>query len=64
MCWCGDFNSAMFFTFIGGAPHVVVTIMDRTSAEYGLWFVVISLGYMAGNFTAGRWSAQLRRRSS
>ena len=51
-------NSAMFFTFIGGAPHVVVTIMQRTSAEYGLWFVLISLTYMAGNFAAGRWSAK------
>ena len=51
-------NSAMFFTFIGGAPHVVVTQMHRTSAEYGVWFVLISLTYMVGNFTAGRWSAK------
>ena len=51
-------NSAMFFTFIGGAPHVVVTIMQRSSAEYGIWFVILSLVYMVGNFTAGRWSAQ------
>jgi DHA1 family bicyclomycin/chloramphenicol resistance-like MFS transporter len=49
-------NSAMFFTFIGGAPHVVVTIMHRSSAEYGLWFIVLSATYMVGNFTAGRWS--------
>ena len=48
----------MFFTFIGGAPHVVVTIMHRSSAEYGIWFVIISLAYMAGNFAAGRWSAK------
>jgi DHA1 family bicyclomycin/chloramphenicol resistance-like MFS transporter len=52
------FNSAMFFTFIGGAPHVVITIMHRTSAEYGVWFVVLSLVYMMGNFAAGRWSAR------
>src|SRR6185436_13227645 len=52
------FNSAMFFTFIGGAPHVVVTIMHRSSAEYGLWFVLLSLVYMVGNFAAGRWSAR------
>ena len=51
-------NAAMFYTFIGGAPHVVVTIMHRSSAQYGVWFVVISLAYMAGNFTAGRWSAR------
>jgi len=52
------FNSAMFFTFIGGAPHVVVTVMHRSSAEYGIWFVILSLVYMAGNFAAGRWSAR------
>jgi DHA1 family bicyclomycin/chloramphenicol resistance-like MFS transporter len=52
------FNSAMFFTFIGGAPHVVVTIMHRSSAEYGIWFVILSLVYMVGNFAAGRWSAR------
>jgi len=51
-------NSAMFFTFIGGAPHVVVTIMHRTSVEFGVWFLIISFSYMAGNFAAGRWSAQ------
>jgi len=51
-------NSAMFFTFIGGAPHVVVTQMHRTSAEYGYWFILISLTYMVGNYAAGRWSAK------
>ena len=51
-------NSAMFFTFIGGAPHVVVTVMHRAPTEYGVWFIVLSLVYMAGNFAAGRWSAQ------
>jgi MFS transporter, DHA1 family, multidrug resistance protein len=52
------FNSAIFFAFIGGAPHIVVTVMRRTSAEFGLWFTIISLAYMAGNFAAGRWSAR------
>src|SRR4029077_9075947 len=52
------FNSAMFFTFIGGAPHVVVAIMHRSPAEYGIWFVILSLVYMVGNFAAGRWSAR------
>ena len=52
------FNSAIFFAFIGGAPHIVVTVMHRSSAEFGLWFAVISLSYMAGNFAAGRWSAR------
>ena len=53
---CGALGSAPFFTFLGGGPHVVVTLMGRTSAEYGLWFVVTSLGYMSGNFTVSRLS--------
>src|SRR5207237_10902525 len=52
------FNSAMFFTFIGGAPHVVVAIMHRAATEYGVWFVILSLVYMAGNFAAGQRSAK------
>ena len=53
---CGALGSAPFFTFLGGGPHVVVTLMGRTSAEYGMWFVVTSLGYMSGNFTVSRLS--------
>jgi DHA1 family bicyclomycin/chloramphenicol resistance-like MFS transporter len=53
---CAALGSAPFFTFLGGGPHVVVTLMGRTSAEYGVWFAVTSLGYMSGNFTASRLS--------
>ena len=50
------FGSSTFFVFLGGGPHVIVTLMGRTSAEYGLWFAVSSVGYMAGNFAASRLS--------
>jgi DHA1 family bicyclomycin/chloramphenicol resistance-like MFS transporter len=50
----GALGSASFFAFLGGGPHVVVTLMGRTSAEYGVWFAITSIGYMAGNFTASR----------
>jgi DHA1 family bicyclomycin/chloramphenicol resistance-like MFS transporter len=53
---CGALGSAPFFTFLGGGPHVVVTLMGRSSAEFGLWFAVTSLGYMSGNFTVSRLS--------
>lgn len=49
-------GTAPFFTFIGGGPHVVITMMARSSAEYGLWFGIPSVGYMAGNFIASRTS--------
>ena len=52
----GALGSAPFFTFLGGGPHVVVTLMGRTSAEFGVWFAVTSLGYMSGNFSVSRLS--------
>ncbi len=49
-----SFGSATFFVFLGGGPHIVVSLMDRTSAEYGVWFATSSFGYMAGNFVTSR----------
>jgi DHA1 family bicyclomycin/chloramphenicol resistance-like MFS transporter len=52
----GALGSAQFFTFLGGGPHVVVTLMGRSSAEFGVWFAMTSLGYMSGNFSVSRLS--------
>jgi DHA1 family bicyclomycin/chloramphenicol resistance-like MFS transporter len=52
------FGSSTFFAFLGGGPHVIVTLMERTPAEYGLWFAMSSIGYMAGNFGASRLSTR------
>lgn len=56
---CGAFGSGTFFAFLGGGPHVTVTMMNRTSAEYGVWFAFSSIGYMSGNFIAARLSMRL-----
>ena len=49
-----SFGSSTFFVFLGGGPHVIVTLMGRTSAEYGLCFAASSFGYMAGNFVTSK----------
>ena len=54
---CAALGTAPFFLFLGGGPHVVVSIMGRSSAEYGLWFAVNALGYLLGNFAAWRYFA-------
>jgi len=51
---CAGLGSGPFFSFLGGAPHVTVSMLGRTSAEYGLWFFLPSVGFMAGNFTVSR----------
>jgi DHA1 family bicyclomycin/chloramphenicol resistance-like MFS transporter len=50
--------SGSFFVFLGGAPHVTVTMMGRSSAEYGAWFMFNSIGYMSGTFLAARLSVR------
>jgi MFS transporter, DHA1 family, multidrug resistance protein len=56
---CAGLGSAPFFSFLGGGPHVVVTMLERTSAEYGLWFFIPSVGFMSGNFAVSRLTARL-----
>lgn len=53
------FATAAFFAFLAGAPYVMVNLLGRTPSEYGILFVLVSLGYMAGNFLAVRLSARL-----
>jgi DHA1 family bicyclomycin/chloramphenicol resistance-like MFS transporter len=53
---CGSLGCGAFFTFLGGGSHVVVSIMGRSSAEFGVWFAVTSFGYMLGNLATARYS--------
>ena len=48
-----------FFSFLAGAPYVMIEILNRGPEEYGFYFVLISVGYIAGNFAASRLSARL-----
>jgi DHA1 family bicyclomycin/chloramphenicol resistance-like MFS transporter len=49
---------SMFVVFISLAPYVMVTAMGRSATEYGLYYPLISLGYVLGNWALGRFSAR------
>jgi DHA1 family bicyclomycin/chloramphenicol resistance-like MFS transporter len=53
------FGSGTFFAFLGAGPHVIITLLQRSPAEYGIWFAISSIGYMSGNFVASRLSTRL-----
>lgn len=55
-------NSASWFAFIASMPFIVVTQMGRPASDYGLFITLVSLGYIAGNFLAGRFSGRLGTR--
>jgi DHA1 family bicyclomycin/chloramphenicol resistance-like MFS transporter len=53
---CGGTNSALFYAFLGGAPHVVITLMGKSSFELGVWLASASLVYAVGNYCSARYS--------
>jgi MFS transporter, DHA1 family, multidrug resistance protein len=48
------FSAMVFFTFISGAPYLMVDVLERPATEYGLYFILIAAGFMLGNFVTVR----------
>lgn len=53
------FASGAFFAFIGGGPYVATEILSLSPSGYGIYFGMISGGYIVGNFLSGRFSRQI-----
>ncbi|MFM9858815.1 multidrug effflux MFS transporter [Pseudoxanthobacter sp. M-2] len=51
--------SAVFFAFIGGAPHIAPTVLGISPAVYGAYSALLSIGYIIGNFLSGRYAARV-----
>ena len=51
-------SSAAFFAFVGGGAYVVINLMGSTPVEYGMYFALVSVGYMLGNFGSGRYTVR------
>jgi DHA1 family bicyclomycin/chloramphenicol resistance-like MFS transporter len=52
-------TSGVFFSFLGGAPYVSERILGLSPAVCGLWFCVVPLGYIGGNFLSGRFTERI-----
>ncbi|MGI9370883.1 MAG: MFS transporter, partial [Hyphomicrobiales bacterium] len=53
------FGSGIFFSFLAGAPFIVISIFGGTAGDYGNYFIFIAFSYMCGNFFAGRFARRL-----
>ncbi len=49
-----SFSTAAYFTFLGGTSFVLIDLMGGTATELGLYFVVVSAFYIAGNFVTAK----------
>jgi len=54
-----SFGSGVFFAFIAGAPFYATKVLGLLPSEYGFYFVMVSMGYMSGNFISGRFATRL-----
>lgn len=53
------FTSGAFFAFLGGGPYVATEMLRMKPSDYGLYFAILSIGYMLGNFFSGRFSREI-----
>ncbi|MGI9250391.1 MAG: multidrug effflux MFS transporter [Pseudohongiellaceae bacterium] len=52
--FCVTFVSVVFFSFISGAPDIMVSVLGRPPTEYGYYFIMVPMGFMTGNWLARR----------
>lgn len=52
------FTSGSFFAFLGGGPFVARDILGMSSSEFGIYFILTSVGYMLGNFLTALFSTR------
>jgi len=45
---------ATFMVFISLTPYVMVSALGRSSTEFGMYYLLIALGYFLGNWAVGR----------
>jgi MFS transporter, DHA1 family, multidrug resistance protein len=54
-----SFGMGMFMAFIGAAPYVTIDVLGRPPTEFGLYFMLVSLGFMGGTLTTARLTARV-----
>ena len=54
-----SFVGGTFFAFLGGAPYVGDHIFGLTKTQYGLYFVLVAVGYALGNYLSGRFASRV-----
>ena len=53
------FGVGVYYAFLAGAAYIVIEQMGRSEAEYGLYFIIAGVFYMAGNFLSARYAPRL-----
>jgi MFS transporter, DHA1 family, multidrug resistance protein len=52
---------ATFFATQAAIPYLMVEVLGRSATEYGIWFAVVCVFYVAGNYVTGRFGQRVSR---
>lgn len=53
------FMIAVFYVFLTAGPYTVMVVMGMSATEYGLYFLLSTLGYLSGTLIANRYSERV-----
>ncbi len=53
------FTSAIYFSYLGGAPYIASEKLGMNPATMGLYFTYVAIGYIIGNGISGRFAARI-----
>ncbi len=46
----------IYYCFLGSGPFLGMEVREMSATSYGRWFAMVGIGYLTGNFIAGRYS--------
>lgn len=55
----GGLSPGSFTAIMATGPFLMVTVLDRPATEFGIYFALVTVVYMGGNFLGGRLSSQV-----
>lgn len=53
------FSVGTFYALLAGAPFVAYDVYHLTPTQFGLYFIIVTFGYILGNFTSGRFATKM-----
>ncbi|WP_306143627.1 multidrug effflux MFS transporter [Roseibium sp. MMSF_3412] len=54
-----SFSALTYFAYLGGAPFIAAQLLSLSAAEMGLYFMLVAVGYIVGNFLSGKFSERV-----
>jgi DHA1 family bicyclomycin/chloramphenicol resistance-like MFS transporter len=52
-------SAGTFYCFLGGGPYVATQYYQLSPSQFGMYFAIISAGYVVGNFLSGRFAERI-----